>query len=240
MHFDVPKPLHGWRAFVGEVGIIVIGVLIALGAEQMVNNLHWRGEVRDADRRLHDDVVANLTNAYERFAIDPCLRPRLGELRDSLLSDQSIWAGSRARFANDVYKSGFPSVYRTPGRPWIQESWHTALNGEVLSHFPPARVRQFALIFDDVDGLQRMQTEEVEASANLGDLAFAGPITAAERRSDLKLVAKLDAIDAHILFQAQVLLRDARQAGIVPNPRDVREALAQQRSYRGPCVRALP
>ena len=28
MHFHLPKPLHGWRAFAGEVGIIVIGVLI--------------------------------------------------------------------------------------------------------------------------------------------------------------------------------------------------------------------
>ena len=29
MHLHLPKPLHGWRAFVGEVGIIVLGVLIA-------------------------------------------------------------------------------------------------------------------------------------------------------------------------------------------------------------------
>ena len=33
MHFHLPKPLHGWREFAGEVGIIVLGVLIALGAE---------------------------------------------------------------------------------------------------------------------------------------------------------------------------------------------------------------
>jgi len=32
MHFHLPKPLHGWREFAGEVGIIVIGVLIVLGA----------------------------------------------------------------------------------------------------------------------------------------------------------------------------------------------------------------
>lgn len=34
MHLHLPKPMHGSREFVGEVGIIVIGVLIALGAEQ--------------------------------------------------------------------------------------------------------------------------------------------------------------------------------------------------------------
>lgn len=35
MHFHMPKPMHGWREFLGEVGIIVFGVLIALSAEQV-------------------------------------------------------------------------------------------------------------------------------------------------------------------------------------------------------------
>ena len=51
MHVHLPKPLHGWREFLGEVGIIVVGVLIALGAEQVVETLHWRSAVaseRDA------------------------------------------------------------------------------------------------------------------------------------------------------------------------------------------------
>ncbi len=49
MHIHLPKPLHGWRQFVGEVGIIVIGVLIALGAEQMVESLRWQQKVRSTD-----------------------------------------------------------------------------------------------------------------------------------------------------------------------------------------------
>ena len=36
MQIHLPKPLHGWRAFAGEVGIIVLGVLIALGFGQIV------------------------------------------------------------------------------------------------------------------------------------------------------------------------------------------------------------
>ena len=45
MHIHVPKPLHGWREFLGEVGVIVVGVLVALGAEQVVENLHHRSQV---------------------------------------------------------------------------------------------------------------------------------------------------------------------------------------------------
>ena len=47
MHFHLPKPLHGWREFIGEVGIIVVGVLVALTAEQLVEAAHWRSEARD-------------------------------------------------------------------------------------------------------------------------------------------------------------------------------------------------
>jgi hypothetical protein len=46
MHFHLPKPLHGWREFVGEVGISVLGVLIALGAEQVIETVHGNAEVR--------------------------------------------------------------------------------------------------------------------------------------------------------------------------------------------------
>jgi hypothetical protein len=59
MHFHLPKPLHGWREFAGEVGIIVLGVMIALGAEQILQSIHERsqvGQLRDALRaELADD-----------------------------------------------------------------------------------------------------------------------------------------------------------------------------------------
>jgi hypothetical protein len=237
MHFHLPKPLHGWRAFAGEVGIIVIGVLIALSAQQFVEGLHWRGEVRQADRRIGDDVRYDLTNATERFAIDPCLRPRLAEIRDQLLQNDPNWSASTAHFSKDLYSPGFPSVYRTPARPWEKASWLTALNGEVLGHFAPARAEQFAELFDEVTLMEETQVEEVAAAADLGDLAFPGPMSAAERRANLKVVAKLDALDARMLLQARLLLDDAGKAGIKPDPRDLRKAIDQQRSYRGSCVR---
>jgi hypothetical protein len=37
MHIHKPKPLHGIREFLSEIGVIVVGVLIALGLEQASN-----------------------------------------------------------------------------------------------------------------------------------------------------------------------------------------------------------
>jgi len=44
MHFHLPKPLHGWREFAGEVGIIVLGVLIALGLGQVAQAWNERSK----------------------------------------------------------------------------------------------------------------------------------------------------------------------------------------------------
>jgi hypothetical protein len=60
MHFHLPKPLHGWRAFVGEVGIIVLGVLIALGAEQLVQSAHSRQKQHETLERLFEESRVNV------------------------------------------------------------------------------------------------------------------------------------------------------------------------------------
>ena len=44
MNLPQLKPIHGWRVFAGEVGIIVIGVLIALGAQQVAEDWHGGSE----------------------------------------------------------------------------------------------------------------------------------------------------------------------------------------------------
>ena len=238
MHLHLPKPLHGWREFLGEVGIIVIGVGIALGAEQMVSTWHWQREVSDSDRRISRDLGEDLVNAYERLAINTCLQPRLAELRDELLKDQANWPGSRANFAKDLYNPGFPSVYRTPNRTWSRAAWETASNGETLGHFGAERVTQFANLFDAASTLERGQAEEAETAASLGDLAFPGPISATERRANLKLVAKLDALNARIMFESRQILDDAAKARVIPDAKLMKENLDQQRSYRGNCVRA--
>ena len=38
MHFHLPKPPENWRDLLNEVGVIVIGILIALAREQVVES----------------------------------------------------------------------------------------------------------------------------------------------------------------------------------------------------------
>lgn len=224
------------RLFVFELTVVVAGILIALGAEQQVSDWHWQSEVRDSDRRIRQEVSHNLVNAYERLAINNCQEQRLAELRDDLMKSDPTWAASLAPFATDVYRSAFPPVYRTPNRPWPKDAWETVLNGETLGHFRPERVATFAALFDEIDGVRRRQSEELDLAASLGDLAFAGPISASERRANLKLVAKLGELNSRIVFQSRLLLEIAGEAGLSPDRKLLKENLDQQRRYRGNCV----
>ena len=77
MHVHLPKPLHGWRAFAGEVGIIVIGVLIALGAQQVVETVNGNSQVREFRGAVDDELAYDLGSYKQRLLLTPCVRARL-------------------------------------------------------------------------------------------------------------------------------------------------------------------
>lgn len=84
MHFHLPRPLHGWREFIGEVGIIVVGVLVALGAEQLVENLHHRSEARDARAAIQGELEINMARLASRSAQGQCVERRLADVQGLL------------------------------------------------------------------------------------------------------------------------------------------------------------
>lgn len=86
MHFHLPKPLHGWRELAGEVGIIVVGVLIALAAEQVVESFHERSLRSDARDSINDEIRQNLDAFRRRAVVQPCINARLLQVERLLTS----------------------------------------------------------------------------------------------------------------------------------------------------------
>ena len=100
MHLRLPKPLHGWRQFVGEVGIIVLGILIALGAEQFVEAAHQRQEAAQAEGIIRNEIGVNLGRLQSRMGIHGCVDRRIEEIQqliDGAASNPNIvtpsWIG---------------------------------------------------------------------------------------------------------------------------------------------------
>ena len=80
MRFLVPKPIHGWRVLAGEVGIIVIGVLIALGAQQVAERVRDRQLADQTRAAVTEEIEQNLLSLSLRGTAEPCIARRLGEL----------------------------------------------------------------------------------------------------------------------------------------------------------------
>ena len=123
MHFRLPKPLHGWREFAGEVGIIVIGVLVALAAEQVVEDIHWRSAVAGERKALQESLRDELGEPAGRLVQEPCIRRRLGEL---LIVFQRHKKGEPLGIVGPV---GVPGVVGGS-----TDAWRTAAGGETLDH----------------------------------------------------------------------------------------------------------
>lgn len=187
MHFHLPKPLHGWREFAGEVGIIVIGVLIALGADQVIENLRWREKVESAKKSIDFEINDQLDYSEEVTNFAPCVGPFVNALEASILRHD------RAAVAK-LHDTRPP--FET--RPWRSTAWQSALSTQVSDHLRQDQLDQYALIFTSFNDIARHQDAMINdfAEATVGRVG--GPsdmastelqLSAAERlRSQLALV----------------------------------------------------
>lgn len=124
MRFFLPQPIHGWRAFWGEVGIIVLGVLIALAAQRLVDEMRWRSDVEDFRQSVRAEISENLGTYPKRARQKQCIKLRLEELQRWL--DKSR-AGQFSELAGII---GIPASLVIRSSAW------EGRDPETLSHMP--------------------------------------------------------------------------------------------------------
>jgi hypothetical protein len=226
MHIHLPKPLHGWRQFFGEVGIIVVGVLIALLAEQAVESLHHRHQLRDAEERmtaeLRDD---DLPQAFARAAIGQCNEDQLNGI------ESAIAAGDRARVAQ------LAQAYVPPFRSWDDEAWKAAMASQALMHTDTDRMIAWSAAYAGMPILNQWTTEEQADLARLRSrLSGEGPLSPDQIDRLFGVVGNLRSENAHMSGGSAALLRYAEASGIRPDADKEREILAEARRVYGTCA----
>jgi len=123
MHFHLPKPLHGWRELAGEVGIIVVGVLIALAAEQLVEEWTWHRKAEAARASIMHELALDAGVFDERAINAKCVEANGAEL---------------AAVLRKVAKTGvLPNLDHVGGgstRPAVTGAWVAATADGTVSH----------------------------------------------------------------------------------------------------------
>ena len=208
MRFHVPKPLHGWRAFAGEVGIIVIGVLLALGAQQLVENAQWRRKVAVVRKSLMQELGNDRGRWETNMASAPCLLEEVGEV-DRWARDGGTGDASAA--SADLSHAGFF---------WMHSAnWQLATASDTMDHFPIDQQLAFATAYDGVAHRQVDIEKSADVFERIGSLI---PIADNEQgRRDLRAaLGSLKERIAALTRNNDYMERHFDALGVKPDNRD--------------------
>lgn len=153
MHLHLPQPLHGWRAFVGEVGIIVLGVLIALGAEQVVEAIHWRDSVSQMREAMRSELAIDRKRVEVNLAQDRCINARL----DAILR----WSAS-APAGTRIANAAGPMLWN-----YHTSTWDITKTSPTAGHFSLKEQLMYAGAYDSIANEQRYLFDEQRSWADL-------------------------------------------------------------------------
>jgi hypothetical protein len=188
MHFHIPKPLHGWREFFGEVGVIVLGVLIALSAEQVVEAVHWHNQVRLGRTDLADSYTTLRLQMRERQLISPCLDRRFQQI--AAILDNASETG-RLPPVGDL---GQPRL-RTISEP----IWPGLVTTGTALHFPRAEASKYNAIEAYIELWKGDEDREREAWAHLYSIVGPGRAVSQAELGDIRAAL------GQALFEARML-----------------------------------
>ncbi|HEX7758722.1 MAG TPA: hypothetical protein VF459_04420 [Caulobacteraceae bacterium] len=224
----LPKPLHGWRAFVGEVGIIVLGVLIALGAGQVAEMFHRDEQARLAEHAMRLELAEDDgPQAYARVTIGSCLENQIARIHDS------------AATAPADQLRGWVAVYAPPFRTWDNEAWKAVVSSNVGDYMGAERLVDWSAAYRVLPGLSDTNARETELATELHDaLPPLGEPSPADRQYLRRVAGQLRVSNDRLTRGSQLFLARTRQlAATVPAPTQ-QTLLKTARSIYGACVRA--
>ena len=157
------KPARSWRSLLTELAIVVLGVGLALAAQQAAEWWRWRADVAEAREFIATEMAENLVSAISRVRAAPCVERRLDTL---------------ARILDDAARDGrgLPPVgdIGTPVRRlWRYGIWESVVASQTATHFPRQELSALGSLYKFIQRAEIYGQDELEAWSDLS--AMAGP-----------------------------------------------------------------
>ena len=207
MHFNLPTPLNGWRDFAGEVGIIVVGVLIALGAQQVVED--WQGDsrARASVAAVDAELAINAGVFEERTLQQSCEERRLSEMTALI---------SAARITRRLPR--IAGIGKSIARPTQRGAWEEAQNSEVLARWPRQDRLIVATLYSQQLPSDTLTSGEARQWLRLESMTrtMAGPVSDNDLALLADVVADLTFYSWNNGIDARQQFREITQRGIRP------------------------
>lgn len=231
MPLRLPTPLHGWRAFFGEVGIIVLGVLIALGASQLVQEWQWRQQIELATQTFKDELGGASAAAYVRLSEQPCISAQRKVIGEKLRTGGPTWEP----LAGDV------SVAPTIEIPFTTEGWSNALASGTLNQLPYEQSLNLSKAYAAARAFSADERNERDLVANLEPLRVVTNLSPELRFSMLQTLSLLERTEQNIVFDSYDLVGAAQASDLGLSRSSIRKEnampLKEARQLLGSCFK---
>lgn len=221
-----------------ELAVVVFGVLIALGLENMVQEWRWRQEGRELEALARQELEVNLAEAIERIAVDPCLRERVAFLASGLGSGAVAYAPQPFTIQETTRaKRSLVRPYQPLPRPWRSASLERLLAAEASKRISASTLLEYSRALAVLESLRRDQADELAAAGRLLPLAVGVPQLNEEVRVSLLAdLGDLERARAGLELISQRLVDRAAVMRIAPYEAEIQRRLNDLRAVWGDCV----
>ena len=222
------KPPHGWSAVAWELGIVTLGVLIALGAQQWVDDLSWRSRAKIAIEAVRDEVSDHYRFSVEWRVVEPCIYAQIDRLTDRLIA-----SGDRMDPAPVYSEPGFDFyVLRMPSRAYDQGVWDAAIGDGVTTHLDRDVRNALNKSYTRVGQLNAGTALNNAAYPQLFGLSRPLPLDAPSRLTFLRTLDELRGrVEYMSLLSGQVIAR-VEDAGLAPDKAEITRRVAEGGTVR--------
>lgn len=203
------KPPHGWNAVVWEFAIVTLGVLMALAAQQVVEELSSAQKAEDAHSAIKVEMQGNYVNAKERLAVEQCINRQLDTLARRVLAETRVNVPAPVI----IVANHIAMVVRYPGREWTATSWDSAIVDGARPHFEASRRATLDYSYALLARLRIANDEEAGAIAELGALAYPVPMDAAVKARFVTLIEAERSRSGIMALIAQQLVAELDRIG---------------------------
>ena len=162
---DIHKPhaAKSWREFFIEIGTIVIGILIALGLEQAIENYHANQKTDEARQAIAAELRFNIAKAKRVVEMQDCSERQLAALADA------IGKGDRAEVRRQVDTLRLPVPIT-----WTDAAWRTALASDASDRFNEEERHWLPVVYEVVNTIRAKQDLYAVAGGRLQVVAQSG------------------------------------------------------------------
>jgi len=225
-----PKLVRNWRELFKEWGIIVLGVLTALLAEQAVQSVAWSHKVDAAIADMDNELGSgDGPQAYARLAIHDCVAARLNSLRSA------VERGDRAQSIALI------DTIWLPERTYDSLAREAATASDVASHMPHERMLQYRIIYEVIPDMDRLSDRElVDLSRLRGLPRRGGTLETPERLAAIGAIEALRVDNDAISREARFALQHMRVNKLKLDTAFVRENVEEARPHYPACLAHAP